>query len=276
MSQTPRLTQPRRWRSLAVAGASVSLAMAAPAMADMVRSPSITLAMPNANLWKVQDQGGEAGEAGVVQGSSPGVTYLAELTLLEGHYVAAVDLYRKGQTALALELARHPEQEGMLAAVVESLAAKGAKDVSPATVVLVKTLAAGASIEDVQVALSAVQLGIEAAMAAEKDDLPVRFHAMVAVLQAAAEEYAGSITDGKVADLMAYHEANAFVGLARRQAGFLMGEPATMNPAARALDAMTAADEAFSDMSLVEVEARDPAILLSVAARVELIASSVR
>ena len=63
MPNIPRLTQPRKWRGLALAGAAVTLA--APALAGL--DAPITLGRaPDARLWLAQSQGGEGGEAGLV------------------------------------------------------------------------------------------------------------------------------------------------------------------------------------------------------------------
>lgn len=267
----PRATQPRRWRSLAL-GASVTLAAAAPALADLQRPAPISLAMPDARLWLAE--GGEAGEAGALAAAGSDAAYLAEIALVEGHMVAARDLYAKGQTGLAVDLSRRPEAEGMLAAVRTGLAAHDAADFSPAITAFTAAMARGAPLAEVEAALAAVSVGV--AGAGERAGPRNRFDAAVLLLKAAAGEYSGSIAGGKVSDAMAYHEAHAFVALARRAMTELATQPLTATAAPRALQAMQAADDAFGDMTKPELAAGDPAILLGVAARVELIASSVR
>ena len=278
----PRATQPRRWRSLAL-GASVTLAAASPALADLQRPAPISLAMPDARLWLAMPdaslwlaEGGEAGEAGALAAAGSAATYLAEIALVEGHMIAARDLYAKGQTGLAVDLSRHPEAEGMLTAVRTGLAAHEAADFSPAIATFTATMAKGAPLAEVEAALAAVSVGVAAAGAGEQAALRSRFDAAVLLLKAAAGEYSGSIAGGKVTDEMAYHEAHAFVALARRTMTELAAQPLTATAAPRALQAMQAADDAFGDMTKPELAARDPAILFGVAARVELIASSVR
>ena len=276
----PRATQPRRWRSLAL-GASVTLAAASPALADLQRPAPISLAMPglwpampDARLWLAE--GGEAGEAGALAATGSAAAYLAEIALVEGHMVAARDLYAKGEAGLALDLSRLPEAEGMLAAVRTGLAAHDAADFSPAIAAFTATMAKGAPLAEVEAALAVVSVGIAAAGAGEQAGLRSRFDAAVLLLKAAAGEYSGSIAGGKVTDEMAYHEAHAFVALARRTMTELAAQPLTATAAPRALQAMQAADDAFGDMTKPELAVRDPAILFGVAARVELIASSVR
>ena len=274
MPNIPRLTQPRKWRSLALAGAAVTLA--APALAGL--DAPITLGRaPDARLWLAQSQGGEGGEAGVVAAATdPDAGYLAQLMIVEGHMIAALDLYTKGQTEPALELANHPESEGMMDTVRKALADHAAPDFTAATTAFTQTLTEGAPPDQALAALSDVHAGVVAAMAGQKDQLKTRLDAVVVLVKAASDEYAGAIDAGQVVDVMAYHEAHAFAAIARSQLAILMGEDLTAKAAARALDALTAADDAFSDMTLTTVEPRDPAILAAIAARVELIASSVR
>ena len=269
----PRATQPRRWRSLAL-GASVTLAAASPALADLQRPAPISLAMPDARLWLAE--GGEAGEAGALAATGSDAAYLVEIALVEGHMVAARDLYARGQAGPAVELSRRPEAEGMMAAVRTGLAARDARDFTPAITAFTATMAKGAPLAEVEAALAEVSVGIAAAGIGEQAALRSRFDAAVLLLKAAAGEYSGSIADGKVSDAMAYHEAHAFVALARRAMTELAAQPLTATAAPRALQAMQAADDAFGDMTKPELAARDPAILFGVAARVELIASSVR
>jgi hypothetical protein len=79
-----------------------------------------------------------------------------------------------------------------------------------------------------------------------------------------------------VGDVFAYHEAHAFIAVAQGIAQDLT-QIDQVNPSAeRVLAALKSSEEAFGDMRLPTLEAQDPAILLAVAAKVELIASSVR
>ena len=102
------------------------------------------------------------------------------------------------------------------------------------------------------------------------------FAALVVVSKAAAAEYQGSIEAGSVSDAMAYHEAYAFLAIARDLATGLQADPLAGKAAGRALEVLAEADTAFGDMAQTTLEARDPAILLAIAARLELIGSTVR
>jgi hypothetical protein len=269
-----RPTQPRLWRTLALASATVTLATM-PTHAQNPVAPFANAPAQNATLWLAQAEGGEGGEAGAVANATPAVAYLARLAIVEGHLRAALDLYRKGLVDEAVGLSYHPEAE-MMDDVRADLAAHGAADITPAMSAFSATLETAAPLSEVEAALAAVHAAITAAMAPQGDDLRVRFDTVTAVLRAAASEYASSTEGGSVGDEMAYHESHAFIATARSLATDLASLPAAKAAADRALAAMSEADSAFGDMALTTYQVRDPAILLAVAARVELIASTVR
>jgi hypothetical protein len=269
-----RPTQPRLWRTLALASATVTLATM-PASAQNPVAPFANAPAQNATLWLAQAEGGEGGEAGAVANAPPAVAYLARLAIVEGHLRAALDLYRKGLVDEAVGLSYHPEAE-MMDDVRADLAAHGAADITPAMSAFSATLETAAPLSEVEAALAAVHAAIAAAMAPQADDLRVRFDTVTAVLRAAASEYASSTEGGSVGDEMAYHESHAFIATARSLVTDLASLPAAKGAADRALAAMSEADSAFGDMALTTYQVRDPAILLAVAARVELIASTVR
>lgn len=273
MTNSPRITQPRRWTSLAFA--SVTLA-AAPVLADVHRVAPVTLASPDAQLWLAQSQGGEGGEAGVTASASTEAAYLAELLIVEGHYLAARDLYAMGQKDLAIELSGHPQDEGTLDELRKEIADHKAGDVADAVAAFIATMKAGAPQADVDAALTAISTAFAAAAAVEDDEVRARFDAVVLVLKAAAEEYQGSIEDGKVADVMGWHEAWSFIGLARARLQELAALDMSAKAAPKALKALEDVNAAFGDPMAAEPLAGDGQVLLGVAAKVELIASSVR
>ncbi len=268
---TPRPTKPRRWTSIAFA--SVTLA-ASPAMADIHRP--ITLAVPGQQLWLAQAQGGEGGEAGVIAEAVPDAAYLTELMIVEGHMLAARDLYALGKADLAVELSNHPAEEGTLDTLRKQIAARKAADVGEAIASFRDAMIKGAPQPEVDAALTAVSQGFSAAAAGEDAKVRVRFDAVVLLLKASADEYGAAVKDGKVEDEMGWHEAWSFLGLARSRMMALATLPLSAKAAPKAFEAMTAADAAFGDATAKEPMAGDVQILLALAARVELLASSVR
>jgi hypothetical protein len=224
-------------------------------------------------VWLAQAEGGEGGEAGAVAGVDDATAYVVRLAIVDGHLRAAAALYGMGMVDDAIGLSYHPEAE-MMDDVRASLAAHGQADFTPAMQVFSAALEGGVGATEVQAALVAFQADVGAVIAADAPDAKRRFAVAVAVLEAAAAEYAGSIEGGQVTDALAYNEAQAFVDVARDMIAPL-GADALGPLVARALAAMEPAAAAFGRDGDAFV-ANDPAILLAVAARVELLASQVR
>jgi hypothetical protein len=267
----PRAVHPRLWQGLATSGAIALATVPAWSQGMATGTP-----MPGGGmLILAQAEGGEGGEAGAVEGANPDVAYLAQLSIVEGHLVAALDLYRKGMVDEAVGLSYHPEAE-MMDVVRESLVAHGVPDVTPAMTAFSATMEAGAPLPEVEAALAAARAAFAAAAAPEADEVKVRVDALVLVVRAAAHEYEESTEGGVVGDVMAYHEAHAFIEVARNLATALAADPAAKAQSEKVLVALEGAAEAFGDMSGPTFEAKDPSILLAVAARVELALSSVR
>lgn len=267
----PRLVAPRRWPGL-TAGSMIALA-AVPVLAQTL--PVTLPAAQGGWLWLAQAEGGEGGEAGAVQGANPDVAYLAKLALVEGHLVAALDLYRKGLVDEAVGLSWHPEAE-MMEEVRADLAKQGVADVTQTMADFSAAMEAKAPLDQVEAALAKVHQAFAAAAAPKADELRLRADALTLLVRAAAHEYEESTEGGTVGDIYAYHEAHGFIAVARDLATDLATKPAAKAAAEKALAALASADEAFGDMRGPELLAGDPAILLAVAAKVELALSAVR
>jgi hypothetical protein len=266
-----RTVSARKWTGLLLASTAVGASLGA-GLAEARMAPPV---MPqDQTVWLAQAEGGEGGEAGAVASVAPETAYLVRLAIVEGHLIAADALYAKGLTDEAIGLSYHPEAE-MMDEVRESLAAHGQEDFTPAMQVFSEFMESGAPLTEVEAALIAFQAAVAGAVNAETPDAKERFAVAVAVLKAAAAEYSGSIEAGAVTDIMAYNEAQAFVDVARAMVGQVGGDAKLDALVARALAAMEPAAEAFG-MADGTFTANDPAILLSVAARVELIGSQVR
>ena len=271
MTKTPRQTQPFRWGALA---ATVTLATS-PAWGTVQPAP-ITLANPETRLWLAQAQGGETGEAGITAAAPVDSAYLAELAIIEGHMLAARDLYAMGQADNAVELSLHPAQEGTLDTLRAKIAAHAAPDPQAALNAFTAAMTDGADQAKVDAALTAVSQVFAAGAVGEAAKTRARFDAVVLLLKAAAAEYSAAIENGAVADSLGWHEAYSFVVLARLRLQDLAAIPLSSKAAPKAIAALAEADAAFGDTTAATPFAGDPQILLAIAARVELIASSVR
>lgn len=272
MTKSPRPTQPRVWTSLALA--SVTLA-ASPVLAGLQPAP-ITLAMPQARIWLAATEGGEAGEAGITAAAPEDAAYLTELMIIQGHMQAARDLYAMGQKDIAVELSKHPQEEGTLATLQAEIAKNQAQDVADEIAAFTDTMAKGAPQDTVDQAAARVAQAFSAAASVKDTEIRARFDAVVLLVKAAAGEYQASITDGKVEDVMGWHEAWSFIDIARAELGDLSNQPLSAKAAPKALKALADVDAAFGDPMAAVPLAGDPQILLGVAAKLELIASSVR
>lgn len=260
-TKSPRPVTARQWTGLLLVTTALGAGMAPPVLAQ---EPPLM----------VQAEGGEGGEAGAVAGVDPETAYLVRLAIVEGHLIAAAALYEAGMVDDAIGLSYHPEAE-MMDEVRSTLTAHGQADFTPAMQVFSAAMESHAAVAEMQLGLTAVQAQIAAAVTADAPDAQARFAVAVAVLKAAAAEYAGSIEGAEVSDVLAYHEAEAFVAVARAMVAGVGGDAKLDRLATRAAEAMDPAAEAFGKEGDAFV-ARDPAILLGVAARVELIASQVR
>lgn len=303
---TPRPAQPRRWTGLTLA-TTVTLAASSALAQGVVLAPHVTLTVP-LPLVKVQAEGGEAGEsgetakpaeggeageagaapatggeggeggeAGATQGAAPDAAYLAQLSIVEGHMVAAVKLYEKGLADDAVALSYHPEAE-MMDKVRDSLKDHGAADITPAMTALSEAMEAAAPLDQVQAKLAEVQAAIAAGQAVEADEVKTRFDALLILVKAAAAEYEGAIQDGKVEEAMAWHEAWAFLAVAKDLTADLAALPdeKAQKAAAKIAEALAGTDAAFGDIGAADLLAADPGILSAAAGRVELAASQVR
>lgn len=272
---TPRLSSPRLWTGLTLAGAAISVGLSGAAQAEAYKLP-----MPRqSGVWLTQAEGGEGGEAGAVAGADAETAYLVRLAIVEGHFVAAQFLYSLGMTDEAIGLSYHPEAE-MMDDVRASLQAHGTADITPQMTAFSEAMENNAGAETVSAALSAFRAAVSTAFEAGKPDTKARFAVITAISKAAAAEYAGSIEDGVVTDDMAYTEAMAFLQIARRDAENIRAaladtDTATATKAGRIAGIIADEPQPFgkSDTGFV---AFDPAVLLAMAARVELVASQVR
>ncbi len=266
--KTPRPASPRLWTNAALMGAATGLAVSAP-LAAMAHVNTIPLA-PVERLWLAQADGGEAGEAGAVEGVAPDVAYLVRLRIVEGHLVAAAHLYRDGLTIEGVALSGHPEAE-MMDDVRESLEQYGAADFTDAMDAFTMVMADGASQADVDAALANAVAGIDAAAAKAGHGPRVEFDALIALTRAAANEYAGALENGQIAEIMGFFEANGFLAVAKRQAEALAAsdDPVVAAAGAKAVAALADTETAFPMIDSGTPQPSDPAILVAAASAIE-------
>jgi hypothetical protein len=270
----PRKVTPHLWTTLAAASATACLVTGAPVGAAGFTSKqtqaAFGLTLPMTPTL-IAAEGGEGGESGAMAGVSPDIAYLTRLALVEGHIKAAVLLYAKGMTDDAVGLSGHPEAE-MMDEVRETLGERGAVDFTPQLEAVGYLMADGAPQSDVDAAMSDLAAAIADAAQTANLSEKTQIDALVALMRAAAGEYAGSIEDGAVADPMAYHEAYGFIEVARSAAEHLKAadDPKVAEAAEKTLISLTKTAPAFGDITSTDLFAGDPSILYGVAAEIEL------
>ncbi|MGV8951914.1 MAG: hypothetical protein ACOH2M_12480 [Cypionkella sp.] len=232
-----------RWTLLA----ALSLALGTPMQAEGVAAASQTQTAPD------------------------DLAYLTQLSLVESQLLAAATLYQNGMKEAAIGLSYQPQTE-VTGPLRPMLAAHGIADFTPLMIAFSAAMEAGEPQLAIDAALEKVRAAIDTAQAVDADALPLRFAALTALTHAAAVGYASSLTDGKVADLAAYHCAHADILVARDLATELQrpAEPQST----RILTALKAADAAFGDLTSPDPQAGDPAILTKVAADVAQISAT--
>tara|TARA_R110002096_G_scaffold138378_1_gene291995 strand:+ start:2700 stop:3530 length:831 start_codon:yes stop_codon:yes gene_type:complete len=271
----PRLSSPRLWSGLTLAGAALGVGLAGSADAEAYK-----LIMPGqSGVWLAQAEGGEGGEAGAIADVDEDTAYLVQLEIVEGHLVAALALYDLGMTDEAISLSYDPEAE-MMDEVRAALAAHGAADITPLMTDFSDAMEKKAGAEAVSAALTSFRTAVATAVRAANPGLKTRFAIVTALSKAAADEISGAIENGVVTDDMAYNEAQAFLRIALRDAENIQRDLATADKAAADRAGRIAGLIAQEPLPFARTEtgfvAFDPAIILSLAARVELIASQVR
>ena len=223
-------------------------------------------------------EGGEGGEAGAVADVDPAVADLARIHIVEGHLVAAKELYALGLADEAVALSSHPEAE-MMEEVRATLAQWKADDFTPVMEQFTAKMADGVDMADVEAGLAAAQAAFDQAADKGGSDPRRRADALLVLLKAAASEYKDIAEGGSVEDLYGYHEVHGFLAvaarLAKREAAGTGAEAAAFAKLGPILD--TAAPT-FAHLGATEdgFPAGDPSLLFGLAARAEIALLKIR
>lgn len=288
--RTARPITPQLLGGLLLAGSAIGLANPSEARAVRLAPPlareeaapfasggmQTTGLVPGARLWLAQaegGEGGEGGEAGAVAGAPADLAFLARLHIVEGHLRGAVALYHDGFADEALGVAYHPEAE-MMDEVRADLAARGLADFSADLAAVGAAIESAGPVEAVDAAMAQLAAAIAQAAAPDAAEKRLRAEALVLLLRAAASDYATAVATPEAIDLVPFAEAHGFVMTARDRAAELAAEadPAVAVAGQKMLTALAEAEALFAGTPT----AGDPAILLAVAARIELAASGVK
>jgi hypothetical protein len=251
---TPRSVTPRQWGALVLTTVALAHATALPAQTT---APAIT--------GTASTEGGEGGEGGAAQSATDAQGNLNTLAKADGYLRAGVEAYRQGHVEKAASL---------VAEAHEKASDAGADDLTTPIDGLTKAITDAAPQADVDTAYAAAQTAIAETMAHDAVSAKGQLTAVYELLNAAAEEYEDSVTDGKITKPIAWEEAHGFTLVAADIARRLADGGAT--PAAEtALAAIQPALDAFVYVDAAP-QLLDDALLPATAAQVEFAALTVK
>ena len=162
-------------------------------------------------------EGGEGGERGAVSGLSPLTATASRLLMMQGHLRAGADLLAtRDRKGAALHFA-HPQAE-LYQEVTKFLLALGISPFDKSLQRVVDLTTGGADPKEVRAALNKANAEVDAALKKTIIKLsPAEIaRAVIAVLTAAANEYAASIKDGQFVNIEEYQDARGFIIVARK------------------------------------------------------------
>jgi len=213
-------------------------------------------------------EGGEGGESGAAVGLEGDAGFLVELGLFEATHLIVAALYAEGATARAqehLELSHHAYYEDL----EHELEDHGAVQFEAEAEAFAEAVATGADAATVAGAADAVLAAIVAAR--RPANAKGRMQAAERLVRLAADDFAGGVDGGKVAEPQEYRDAWGFAEAARRMMAELAQSPdaavaeagkgglAALEPVAALFPALTA-----------ETVPGEPSVLAGAAARIEI------
>jgi hypothetical protein len=287
-----RPVQPRLWRNLALASATVTLA-AMPALGQSKASPLDRAADMGATLWLADGseggeaaaapapaatEGGEQGESGSVASGDDTVDLLAGLLQIEGHLATGFALWADGDHDNGQAHMGHPKAE-VYEAIEHEIEELGQPQFEGELDELVDAAANGKD----QATLDGIRAEIQAAVAAARTAAVAKdprddFTALVLLIRKAGGEWAEGVVEGNIANLHEYQDAWGFVQAARARATDLAASPdAAVKAAADAvLAALDSLAPALPAVTPTGVVGGDAGLFAATAARIELAAYKVK
>jgi hypothetical protein len=251
---TPRPVTPRLWGTLMLTTVALTHATALPAQTTAQTTTATA-----------STEGGEGGESGAAQATTDAQSNLNTLAKADGYLRAGVEAYRQGRVEKAASL---------VAEAQDKVAKIGADDLATPIDGLTKTITDAAPQADVETAYATAQSAIADAMSHDAVSAKGQLTAVYELLNAAVEEYKDSVTDGKIANPIAWEEAHGFTLVAADIARRLADGGET--PAAEtALAAIQPALDAFVYVDAAP-QLLDDALLPATAAQVEFAALTVK
>lgn len=199
----------KKWITLGVALASgVSVSALAADLSDH--------SSHNANITLAAAGEGEGGGVTETDLKTNDVAFLSRLGLIRGHLLVGYQLYRKGETEMAITHMKHPRDE-LYAGLVPAIEHRGGKRFDEALSNLADSVINEASQKEVKAAYQALEKGIKATEAVVKADLKTSLQSIKELTRTAADEYAIGVVDGELVNVHEYQDAYGFTQIAKRR-----------------------------------------------------------
>lgn len=272
-ARTPRLSQPKLWTGIALAGAALGLA-ATPLSAGTLTG--FATGGPE-RLWLATSEGGEGGEGGAaVTNDGEVMPMVAQLGLLEGALRAGAELAKAGEKGSASGHV-HDLVKDNYDPIEADLDKYKAPAFETELVAAITAIEAAASADDITAATDKALAGIATARAADMEPKEW-FEAVIFLTRKAGEEYGKGVAGGKLADAGEYEESWGNLQAARSLAVELAASTDAKVKSAGAA-AVTALDEvgaAYSGILGDGALSGDESLFAAAAARIELAAFKVK
>ncbi len=212
-------------------------------------------------------EGEGEGEGG--GGGDPELALQRDMSFMEGHMRAGLELYEAGDLAAAKTHMGHPIKE-KYGAVADPLSDRGfdrLRQQLEAVAAATEAEAAFAEVKDAFDTARATMEEVRAGMSPRNQML-----GLAALIRLAADEYTVAVEGGEISNLQEYQDSWGFLRVVETELEQMANsdDSAVSDASKEALEYLAATDAAFGDIQGEGEMTLDPSILYGVAARIEL------
>lgn len=276
----PRVITARRMLSLTTAATTAVVGFSAAATAQDIGTGNpgdgyIVLAQASGEGEGAAASGegeGAASDEGEGEGGSGGDPELAlqrDMSFMEGHMRAGLELYEAGDLAAAKTHMGHPIEEkyGAVAGPLSDRGFDRLRQQIEAVAAATEAEAAFAEVKDAFDAARATMEEVRAGMSLRDQML-----GLAALIRVAGDEYTVAVERGEISNLHEYQDSWGFLRVVETELEQMANsdDSAVSEASKEALEYLAATDVAFGDIQGEGEMTLDPSILYGVAARIEL------
>jgi hypothetical protein len=201
--------------------------------------------------------------------------FVKDFGLIEGHLTAGVELYTAGEVAQAKTHMKHPEDE-IYADLIPEIEERGTSGIADEISAIASVVENGGSADEATKRLKALKAAID--RSAAPTSAKERAEAIEKLVRVASEEYAIGVKDGAITDPHEYQDAYGFVQAAKRLSGNLPAETESEygEQFADIRSMLDKLSDLWPDLTAKSGKGGDPSRLAGTAARIELVALSIK